>query len=185
MMVLRQNQMLGETLAIFSFQYASDGKPLISLLRNSSLCLSAILLHLGVIPPDHKKYNKEMASERLEVRTRYDGKLTEVLLKRAVSDSDYTLCAKIGELNLLADNLSKKNVPANSPRVVLPIRRRYPTSPDCVAKKRAKTLYVTPQKKTDSIYAPLTPPITPQEERTVVYDMTQWEDEVVQIICVD
>ena len=127
------------------------------------------MLHLGLIPPEHKKYNEEMASERLEVRTRYDAKLSQVLVNRAVSDSDYTLSAKIGELGLLTDALPKKSVQTNSPPVVLPIRRRSIISPDCTPRKRGKTICATPQKKTDSIHAPLTPPITPQAERELLY----------------
>jgi hypothetical protein len=142
------------------------------------------LLHLGVIPSNHKKYNEEMASERLEVRTRYDSTLSKVLLNRAVSESDYTLCAKIGELNLLTDALPKEKVPANGSRVVLPIRRRSAVSPDCT-KKRGKTVCATPQKKIGSLHFPLTPPTTPVVERTVVYDMTQWDDEVSETICID
>jgi hypothetical protein len=135
------------------------------------------LLHLGVIPPGHKKYNEEMASERLEVRTRYDSKLSKVLLHRAVFESDYTLCAKVDELNLLADASPKENVPADTPRV-LPIRRQSADSPGCTSKKRGLTISATPKKKINSPQVPLTPPITPRAERTVVHDMTQWDDEV-------
>jgi hypothetical protein len=144
------------------------------------------LLHLGVIPPSHKKYDEEMASERVEVRTRYDAKLSETLRRRAVSDSDYCLAAKIGELNLLTDGLPEIEIPAIKPRVILPTRRRPAATPDRITKKKSKTISVTPQKKTRGLQLPLTPPVTPQMERTVVvYDMTLGDHEVVEIICID
>ena len=127
-----------------------------------------------------------MASERLEVRTRYDAKLSEVLRRRAVSDSDYCLTAKIGELNLLTDDLPEIEIPTTKPRVILPIRRRSAATPDRITRKKSKTPSVTPQKKISGLQLPLTPPATPQMERTVVvYDMTRGEDEVVEIICID
>jgi hypothetical protein len=144
----------------------------------------AILLHIGVIPRDHKKYNEGMASERSEVRTRYDPKLSKILLDRAVSDSDYSLNAKMNELNRLADALPKIEVPNNSPRVILPIRRQSAVTPDRATKKRGKTPCET-QKRISAFQALLTPPITPEMDRNIVYDMTQWEDEVVEVICID
>jgi hypothetical protein len=126
-----------------------------------------------------------MASERLEVRTRYDVKLSEVLRGKAVSDSDYCLAAKIGELNPLTDDLQEIEVPPNKPRLILPVRRRSAVTPDRITKKKSKTPSATPQKRISSLQLPLTPPATPKMERTfVVYDMTQGDDEVVEIICI-
>ncbi len=154
-------------------------------LKDSSSCASAILLHLGLIPRDHKKYNEEMASERLEVRTRYDPKLSRILLDRAVSDSDYSLIARIGELNMSNGALPKTDVLTNSTRVILPIRRQSTVTPDPVTKKRGRTPCETPQKKINTFQAPLTPPITPGAQRKIVYDMTQREDEIVDVMCLD
>lgn len=126
-----------------------------------------------------------MASERLEVRIRYEEELSRMLVDKPVLNSDYSLTAKIGELNLLANDLPTKRVLANNPRVTHPIKRRSVVTHARVTKKRSKTPLTTPQKRISRLQMLLTPPNTPEVERSVVYDMTQDDDEVVEIMSID
>lgn len=137
-----------------------------------------------MIPLGHEKYDEEMASERMEVRTRYNAKLSKLLVDKAVLDSDYSLTAKIGELNLSTNNQTLVKVPNIRLGVVPPARKRSTVNTGRVTRNKDITLLATPQKQINVLQTLLTPPPTPNVERTVVYDMTQ-EEEVVEIICID
>ena len=139
-----------------------------------------------MIPSDHKNYNEEMASERVEVRSRYEAELSRMLVEKAVFDSDYSLAAKIGELHLLADDLPIIEFPVKNTRGAQLVKRCSPEPSNRVIKKKDTTAFTTPQKKTNCLQMLLTPPNTPEVEQTmVVYDMTQDVEEIVEIICTD
>jgi hypothetical protein len=141
------------------------------------------LHHLRVIPSGHPKYDEELASDRAEVRTRLDLNASKLFIKKAVEGSEYPLTGADGDparvtnalrnvsVNEVADNLSKK-------------RKRSTVRDNTPAKKGLTVAAQTPERKTRKIIAPLTPPATPENENAIlVYDMTHWNGEVLEIVC--
>jgi hypothetical protein len=109
-----------------------------------------------------------------------------MLINKAVLDSDYSLTTKIGELNLLANDLPMGEVALNTSFGIYQIKRRSPKTPSRVTKKRDNTPLGTPQKRIAALGMLLTPPRTPKFEQTmVVYDMTQDDEEIVEIMYID
>lgn len=126
-----------------------------------------------------------MASVRQEVRSGVDKRMSKLSVTQAVNESDYTLVANIGEPPWQIQALPVRSVPAEKSDVGQGKKRRGSTvNSENPAKRECGTATQTPKKKIGKMQAPLTPPATPENESTVVvYDMTQFDDVVVEVVC--
>lgn len=148
--------------------------------------------HLGVIPPTHRLFDIEMASERQEVRTRLDAKMSKALIQKAVLCSDYSLCGDeedtewpaitpaLPDLSLAVSCLT---IHERKPKGSLALTKsaRRPSRQLCSPARSSWGIHSTPAKKKSAANEMLTPPVTPGVERMVVYDMTQLDEDVMEI----
>jgi hypothetical protein len=136
-----------------------------------------------------------MASERQEVRTRLDANISKALIQKAVLCSDYSLCGDDKDPEWLAN---APTLPALNLGVsCLTVREQKPkesTAPTECARRPLHQLSspaqsssdkpTTPVKRKGSVvHGMLTPPVTPGIEKMVVYDMTQGDDDIMEIWC--
>lgn len=150
--------------------------------------------HLGVIPQEHRAYDEDLASERIEDRKRLDTKMNRLSIHRAVEESDYTLGAIIGESALQLEALPVTSVSANELNVgrgrkknkqslgvvnnsvrkrqanipVTPKRKQSLEVVNSPTKKRRTSAPVTPKRKIRAAHALPSPPITPEGRGFVV-----------------
>ena len=140
-----------------------------------------------MIPADHKNSDAKVASVRQEVRFGIDEKISKLSIKKAVSESNYTLIANVGEQTMQVQSSPIKKVPVEKLDVGKGKKRRRQrvgSESESPAKKRGRKPIQTPKKKGRKIQAPPTPPETLEKaSAVVVYDMTQSDNEVEEVIC--